>query len=83
MVHALAAGVEALAQQRQCTAVHTHVIRPLRAGNPGSTLGRETASDGGVVDVLSTRGHRIETLGLCKLLTLGTPAARTGQPAGA
>ncbi len=58
VAHALAEGVEALARERHCTAIHTNLIRP-----------RDTApADGGLVDVLCTRGHRIETLGMCKPL---------------
>ncbi len=58
VAHALAEGVETLARQRHCTAIHTNLIRP-----------RDTApADGGLVDVLCTRGHRIETLGMCKPL---------------
>ncbi len=58
VAHALAAGVEALARERHCTAIHTNLIRP-----------RDTApAGGGLVDVLCTRGHRIETFGMCKPL---------------
>jgi len=58
VAHALAAGVEALARERHCTAIHTELIRT-----------RDPApADGGLVDVLRTRGHRIETLGMCKPL---------------
>ncbi len=58
VAHALAAGVEELARQRHCTAIHTNLIRPPDTAPAG----------GGLVDVLCTRGHRIETLGMCKPL---------------
>ena len=58
VAHALAAGVEALARERHCTAIHTSLIRPRGTAPAG----------GGLVDVLCTRGHRIETLGMCKPL---------------
>ena len=58
VAHALAAGVEEVARERHCTAIHSNLLRP-----------RDTAPvGGGLVDVLCTRGHRIETLGMCKPL---------------
>ncbi len=64
VAHALAAGVEALARERHCAAIHTSLI-PTRDTAPAG---------GGLVDVLCTRGHRIETLGMCKLLPPRSPA---------
>ncbi len=58
VAHALAAGVEDLARERHCTAIHTNLIRPRDPAPAG----------GGLVEVLSARGHRIETLGMCKPL---------------
>ena len=58
VAHALAAGVEEVARERHCTAIHTNLLRPRDAASVG----------GGLVDVLCTRGHRIETLGMCKPL---------------
>ncbi len=70
VAHALAAGVEALARERHCTAIHTNLIRP-----------RDTApAGGGLVDVLCTRGHRIETFGMCKLLPPRSPPGRGCGP---
>jgi len=59
VAEALAAAVEALARQRGCTAVHTHL--PQRNDAP-------TNPDNGLSRVLAARGHRIESLGLCKRL---------------
>ncbi len=58
-VHALAQGIEALARKRHCTAIHTNLIRT-RDADPDSA--------GSLVDFLCTRGHRVETIGMCKLL---------------
>ena len=58
VAHALAEGVEALARQRHCTAIHTNLTRPPDPAPAG----------GGLVDVLCTRGPRIKTLGMCKPL---------------
>ncbi len=56
--HALAEAVEELARERHCTAIHTNLIRT-----------RDTVpANGGLVEVLCTRGHRIETIGMCKPL---------------
>lgn len=58
VAHALAAGMEELARERHCAAIHTNLLRPRDAAPAG----------GGLVDVLCTRGHRVETLGMCKPL---------------
>ena len=60
VAHALAQGVEALARERRCGAVHTSLPRAANA-NPDR--------GGGLLEVLSTRGHRVESLGLCKRLS--------------
>lgn len=58
---ALAAAIEALARERGCTAVHTHL--PHRNSNDAPTEpGR------GLSGLLAARGHRVESLGLCKRL---------------
>ena len=59
VVHALAGALEDLARERGCTAIHTNI--PERAA-----LQRE--HDGGLVSTLRSRGHRIESLRLCKIL---------------
>ena len=60
VAHALAAGLEGLARQHRCTAIHTQLPR---RGDADPERG------GGLLDVLSTRGHRIESIGMCKLLS--------------
>ncbi len=56
---ALAAALEALARERGCTAVHTHLPHRIDAPTePGS----------GLSGLLAARGHRVESLGLCKRL---------------
>ena len=59
VAHALAEGIEGLARAHHCTAIHTHLPR---MGDADPERG------GGLQDVLSTRGHRIESIGMCKLL---------------
>ncbi|NIV75283.1 MAG: hypothetical protein GWN37_10725 [Gammaproteobacteria bacterium] len=59
VAHALAEGLESLARDLRCTAVHTHLLHTDPV-NP--------ARGGGLVDILSTRGHRVESIGMCKLL---------------
>jgi hypothetical protein len=59
VVEALAKALEAVARECGCTAVHTHL--PYRNGAPA-----EPAD--GLSGLLAARGHRIETLGLCKRL---------------
>ncbi len=59
VAHTLAAGLEGLARQHQCPAIHTHLPR---RGDADPDRG------GGLPDVLSTRGHRVECIGMCKLL---------------
>ncbi len=55
--HALAAALESLARERLCTAVHTNLL----ATGPKSR-------EGWLVRLLCSRGHRIESLRMCKLL---------------
>lgn len=59
VAHALADGLEGLARQHQCTAIHTQLPR---RGDADPDRG------GGLLDVLSTLGHRVEYIGMCKLL---------------
>ena len=59
VAEALAAALEALARERGCSAVHTHLPH-----------GNATPPDSGdgLSGLLAARGHRIESLGLCKRL---------------
>jgi hypothetical protein len=59
VAHALAEGLEALARAHQCTAIHTQLPR-MGDADPDRR--------GGLMHVLSTRGHRVESIGMCKLL---------------
>ncbi len=59
VARALAEGLEGLARQHQCTAIHTQLPR---RGDAAPDRG------GGLLDVLSTLGHRVEYIGMCKLL---------------
>ncbi len=59
VAEALAEAIEALAWRRACSAVHTHLP-------PGS--GAPPDPDNGLSRLLAARGHRVETLGLCKRL---------------
>ena len=59
VAEALAEALEALARERGCTAVHTHL--PHRNGAPPDP-------DDGMSRLLAARGHRVESLGLCKRL---------------
>lgn len=59
VVHALAAALEDLARERGCTAIHTNI--PDRAD-----VSRD--KEGGLVSTLRSRGHRVESLRLCKIL---------------
>ncbi|MFQ5774047.1 MAG: hypothetical protein ACE5GS_05990 [Kiloniellaceae bacterium] len=65
VVHALAEALEALGREHGCAAIHTSV--PER-------YAKVRAVDGGLVSALCSRGHRVESLRLCKLL--GHPARR-------
>ncbi len=59
VAEALAEGIEVMARDRGCSAVHTQLPRrndtPSEPGN-------------GLAELLAARGHRVETLGLCKRL---------------
>ncbi len=57
VIHALAAALESLARERLCTAVHTNLLET----GPKSR-------EGWLVRLLRSRGHRIESLRMCKLL---------------
>lgn len=59
VAEALAEALEALARERGCTAVHTHL--PQRNDAP-------TEPGTGLTGLLAARGHRVESLGLCKRL---------------
>ncbi len=59
VVEALAKALEAVARECGCTAVHTHL--PYRNGAP-------TEPADGLSGLLAARGHRVESLGLCKRL---------------
>jgi hypothetical protein len=59
VAEALAAAVEALARERGCSAVHTRLPHRNDAPpDPGD----------GLSGLLAARGHRVESLGLCKRL---------------
>lgn len=60
VAHALAQAVEILARERRCGAIHTSLPRAANA---------DPVNGGGLLEVLSTRGHRVESLGLCKRLS--------------
>jgi hypothetical protein len=59
VAEALAEGIEVMARDRGCSVVHTQLPRrndtPCEPGN-------------GLAELLAARGHRVETLGLCKRL---------------
>ncbi len=59
VAEALAAALEALARERGCSAVHTRL--------PHSNTAPPGPGDG-LSGLLAARGHRIESLGLCKRL---------------
>ncbi len=59
VAEALAAAVEALAREHGCSAVHTH----LPQGN-----GAPPDPDNSLSKLFAARGHRVESLGLCKRL---------------
>ncbi len=65
VAHALAAGVEEVAREHHCAAVHTNLLCPRGAALAGGGV----VAGGGLVKVLCTRGHRIEALGMCKPLS--------------
>jgi hypothetical protein len=59
VAEALAEGIEAMARDRGCSAVHTQLPRRNDTlSQPGDGLG----------ELLAACGHRVETLGLCKRL---------------
>jgi hypothetical protein len=57
VVHALTDAVESLARERRCTAIHTSLPE---TGVKGA--------DNWLVRILRSRGHRVESLRMCKLL---------------
>ncbi|MFQ6017175.1 MAG: hypothetical protein ACE5KF_03180 [Kiloniellaceae bacterium] len=57
VVHALAEAIESLAKDRLCTAIHTNLPET------GAKI-----SDGWLIRLLGNRGHRIESLRMCKVL---------------
>ena len=57
VVRALADALESLARERRCTAIHTSV--------PETGVKR---ADDWLVRILRSRGHRVESLRMCKLL---------------
>jgi hypothetical protein len=59
VAEALAEALEVLARERGCAAVHTHL--PYRTAAP-------TEPGDGLSGLLAARGHRVESLGLCKRL---------------
>ncbi len=59
VAEALAEALEVLARERGCAAVHTHL--PYRTAAP-------TEPGNGLSGLLAARGHRVESLGLCKRL---------------
>ncbi len=59
VAEALAAALETLARERGCSAVHTRL--PHRTADPPDP-------GDGLSGLLAARGHRIESLGLCKRL---------------
>ncbi len=59
VAEALAEGIEVMARDRGCSAVHTQLARRNDTlSEPGDGLG----------ELFAARGHRVETLGLCKRL---------------
>ena len=59
VAEALAVGIEAMARDRGCSAVHTQLPRRHDTlSEPGDGLG----------EMFAARGHRVEILGLCKRL---------------
>ena len=61
----LAMGVEGLAQVNHCTAIHINLIRPAAPDDPA---GLDSRSGRRLIDLLSGRGHRVHSIGLCKPL---------------
>ncbi len=57
VVHALADAAESLARERRCTAIHTSLPETEVKG-----------ADAWLVRILRDRGHRFESLRMCKLL---------------
>ncbi len=57
VVRALADAVESLARERRCTAIHTSLPETVVKG-----------ADDWLVRILRSRGHRVESLRMCKLL---------------
>ena len=57
VVRALADAVDSLAGERRCTAIHTSLPE---TGVKGA--------DSWLVQILRSRGHRVESLRMCKLL---------------
>jgi hypothetical protein len=69
VAEALAEALEALARELGCAAVHTHL--PQRNDAP-------PGPDQGLSGLLAARGHRVESLGLCKRLEqIGVDRTRT------
>ncbi len=65
VVRALADAVESLARERRCTAIHTSLPE---TGVKGA--------DAWLVRILRARGHRVESLGMCKPLANSPWSAR-------
>ena len=61
VVRALPDAVESLARERRCTAIHTSLPE---TGVKGA--------DDWLVRILRSRGHRVESLRMCKLLANST-----------
>jgi hypothetical protein len=59
VVHAMAEGLEGLARDRRCTALHTHLP------NSGT---RMVDPEEGLVGLFRSRGHEVETVQMCKVL---------------
>jgi hypothetical protein len=57
VVRALADAVESLARERRCTAIHTSLPETVVKG-----------ADDWLVRILRSRGHRVESVRMCKLL---------------
>jgi hypothetical protein len=73
VVHALAGALEDLARERGCTAIHTNV-------RERTALKRE--DDNSLVSALCSRGHHIESLRLCKVLSQPHQPQSTGKGVG-
>ncbi len=63
VAEALAEALEALARERACAALHIHLPRHLPRRNDAPT-----EPGHGLSGLLAARGHRVESLGLCKRL---------------